>query len=165
MHRFENFYMNDIVLRGKAVMGDHMLNNKEILTSILKTSQMGQTGIRSLLNVKMDASLRRDLRSQLQEYASIESQAQSIAARRGWHPRSLDPAMEFLAGRMTRMKLTGNKTDSRIADMMIQGNTQGMVKSLRDIHRYAGSDQQVCNLSQKLLNCETANIRQMQDYL
>ena len=165
MHSLENFYWHDAVSPGKADWGDQMLTNKEILTSILKTSQMGKTGIRSLLNVKMDTALRRDLRSQLQEYAVIESQAQSIAARRGWHLRSLDPAMEFLAGRMTRMKLTGNKTDTRIADMMIQGNTQGMIKSLRDIHRYAGSDQQVCSLAQKLLNFETANIRQMQDYL
>ena len=142
-----------------------MYNNKQILTSILKTAQMGQTGIRSLLDVKMDSGLRRELRSQLQEYAAIETQAQSLAAHRGWQLRSLDPAMEFLAGRMTRMKLTGNKTDSRIADMMIQGNTQGMIKSLRDIHRYSGSDKQVTTLSQKLLTCETANIRQMQPYL
>ena len=49
--------------------------------------------------------------------------------------------------------------------MMIQGNTRGMVKGLKDIHQFAQQDEQVCALSQKLLDTETANIRQMQGYL
>ena len=142
-----------------------MRNNKQILTSVLKTAQMGQTGIRSLLDVSMGSGLHRELKSQLREYQSIETQAQALAEARGWQLRSLDPAMAYLAGRMTRMKLLGNASDSRIADMMIQGNTQGMIKSLRDIHQYSGSDSPVTGLSQKLLDCETANIRQMQPYL
>lgn len=142
-----------------------MRNNKEILTSILKTAQMGQTGIRSLLDVNMGSELHRELKSQLREYQAIEAQAQAIADQRGWKLKDLDPAMEYLAGRMTRMKLGRRKSDSRIADMTIQGNTQGMIKSLRDMHQYTGSDCRISTLSQKLLDCETVNIRQMQPFL
>ena len=142
-----------------------MKNNRQILTSILKTAQMGQTGIRSVLDVSMSSGIHRELKSQLREYKAIEDQAHSIASERGWKLRDLDPAMGYLAGRMSRMKLVGNPSDSRIADMMIQGNTQGMIKSLRDIHRYSGSDGPVAALSQKLLDCEMANVRQMQPYL
>ena len=63
------------------------------------------------------------------------------------------------------MKLVGQNADSKIADMMIQGNTRGMVKGLKDIHQFAQQDEQVCSLSQKLLDTQTANIRQMQGYL
>ena len=66
---------------------------------------------------------------------------------------------------MTRVKLNRRNTDSKIADMMIQGNTKGMIKGLKNIHQFPDQDDQVSTLSQKLLDCETANIRQMQTFL
>lgn len=142
-----------------------MLNNKEVLTSIVKTTQMGQAGIRSVLKVSMEPDLRKTLKDQLREYHSIESEAHSTAAMRGWELKESDPALLFMVEHMSRMKLGTRGTQTKIADMMIQGSTQGMIQSLRDIHQYEGSDSQVRILSQKLLDCETANIRQMQSYL
>ena len=49
--------------------------------------------------------------------------------------------------------------------MMIQGNTRGMIKGLKTLHQFGQQDEQINTLSQKLLDCETANIRQMQGYL
>ena len=50
-----------------------MKNSKEILSSVVKTAQMGQTGIRSVLDTSMRPSLRKALESQLREYESIET--------------------------------------------------------------------------------------------
>lgn len=142
-----------------------MKNSKELLSSILKTTQMGQVGIRSVLDTCMQPGLRKALESQLHEYDSIETEAHQIASQRGWELNELDPAVRMMSDMMTRMKLNGKNTDSKIADMMINGNTKGMVKSLKTIHQFQGQDEQVDILSQKLLDCETANIRQMQGYL
>ena len=142
-----------------------MKNSKEILSSVLKTTQMGQLGIRSGLDTSMRPGLRKALESQLREYDSIETEAHSIATQRGWEVAELDPAVRFMTDMMTRMKLRGSNTDSKIAGMMIQGNTKGMIKGLRNIHQFATQDAQVKTVSQKLLDCETANIRQMQGYL
>ena len=142
-----------------------MKNNKEILSSVLKTTQMGQIGIRSVLDTSMRPGLRKALESQLHEYDSIETEAHCIATRRGWELEELDPAVRFMTDMMTRMKLTGRNTDSKIAGRMIQGNTRGMIKGLKNIHQFGGQDEQIHILSQKLLDCETANIRQMQGYL
>ena len=142
-----------------------MKNGKEILTSLLKTTQMGQVGIRSVLDTSMRPGLRKALESQLREYDSIETEAHSIATQRGWELQELDPAVRMMADMMTQMKLNGKNTDSKIADMMIQGNTRGMIKGLKNIHQFADNDEQISILSQKLLDCETANIRQMQGFL
>lgn len=142
-----------------------MKNNKEILSSVLKTTQMGQVGIRSVLDTSMRPGLRKALESQLQEYDSIETEAHSLASQRGWELSELDPAVRFMTDMMTRMKLNGRNTDSKIADMMIQGNTRGMIKGLKNLHQFGGQDDQIHILSQKLLDCETANIRQMQGFL
>ena len=83
-----------------------MKNSKELLTSVLKTTQMGQVGIRSVLDVSMRPGLRKALESQLREYDAIESEAHAIASQRGWELPELDPAQRFMADAMTRMKLT-----------------------------------------------------------
>ena len=142
-----------------------MKNSKEILSSVVKTAQMGQTGIRSVLDSSMRPSLQKALESQLREYDSIETEAHTIASQRGWELKELDPGARMMTDMMTRMKLHGRNTDSKIADMMIQGNTRGMVKGLKNLHQFPSSDSQVQMVSQKLLDCETANIRQMQGYL
>lgn len=142
-----------------------MKSNREMLCSILKTTQMGQVGIRSVLDTSMRPGLRKALKSQLKEYDSIEDEAHVIASQRGWELPELPPGRRMMSGMMTRMKLGHGNSDSKIADMMIQGNTRGMITSLKDLHQWGSQDSRVSALSQKLLDCETANIRQMQSFL
>jgi len=142
-----------------------MKTSRQVLSSVLKTTQMGQVGIRSVLDTSMRPGLRKTLESQLQEFDAIESEAHSIASQRGWELPELDPAVRLMTDVMTRMKLHRANTDSQIAGMMIQGNTKGMIKGLKELHQFPESDDQISILSQKLLDCETANIRQMQSFL
>lgn len=141
-----------------------MTNSKEILTSVLKTAQMGQVGIRSVLDAGTRPALREALADQLQEYDSIESEAHAIASQRGWELQELDPMKRFLSDRMVRLRLDRGNCDSKIAAMMIQGNTKGMIKSIQMLNHYTGEDR-IRIVAQKLLDCETANIRQMKGFL
>ena len=142
-----------------------MKQNQEVLSTLLKTIQIGQTDIRSVLDTTMRSSLRNALKDQLQEYDSIETEAYTLALQRGWDLVELDPGRRFLRDRMNRMKLNSRNTDSRIADILIQGNTKGMIRGLKNLHQFEGLDHQIRILSQKLLDCETAHIRQMQGFL
>lgn len=142
-----------------------MKNSKEMLSSILKTTQMGQVGIRSVLDTNMRPGLRKALESQLREYDLIESEAHSIASQRGWELPELQHGTRLMADMMTRSKLKFGNTDSKIAGMMIQGNTRGMITGLKNAHQFNKQDEQINILTQKLLDCETANIRQMQNFL
>lgn len=142
-----------------------MKNSKEMLTSALNTVQMGQLGIRSALDQTFRADLRQALESQLKEYDGIETQVDSIASSRGWELKEIDPAVRVMSNMMLKMRLIGGDTDSKIASMMINGNTRGMILGLKNLHRFSGKDAPVENLCQKLLDTEVENIRQMQGYL
>ncbi len=142
-----------------------MKTGKDMLSSILKTTQMGQIGIRSVLKSTMSDDLRQALHSQLREYDAIETQAHTIAKGRGWRLKELNPALRMMADTMSRTKLSMGSNDSKVAAMMVQGNTRGVIKGLKNEHRYGGSDSQVFQLSQKLLACENDNIRQMERFL
>ena len=98
-----------------------MKSSKDMLTSILKTTQMGQIGIRSVLDTHVQPGMRSALESQLQEYDSIETQARDIASQRGWELDEVDPAIRAMANMTTRMRVPKKYPDSKIADMMIRG--------------------------------------------
>lgn len=61
-----------------------MNNSKELLASVLHTTQMGQTGIRSVRDHAIRSGLKQELDQQLTEYDTIEKEALRIAASRGW---------------------------------------------------------------------------------
>ena len=142
-----------------------MKPNQQVLSALLKTIQLGQTQIRSILDTSLGSGLRSTLEKQLREYNSMETEACTLALQRGWELPELDPGVRFLKDRITRMKLNGRSTDSRIADILILGNTKGMIQGLKQLHQLGEQDPQIRILSQKLLDCETAHIRQMQAYL
>ena len=142
-----------------------MNTNQQMLSSILKTTQMGQVGIRCVMNSVTGPELRKALQSQLQEYDKIEDEAHAIARQHGWQLPELQQATKVMSTAMSRMKMCFDSSDSKIADMMIQGNTRGMVTSLKDQHRWNSTDDRIKALSQKLLDSEDANIRQMQPFL
>ena len=142
-----------------------MKDSQKILNSLLTTVQMGQVGIRSVIDKAVRTDLKKALKSQLKEYDSFESQAYHIAAARGWKLKEVDPTVKGMAGMMSRAKLAFGAQDSKIAGMMIQGNTRGVIMGLKDLHQGQQIDQQVRDISQRLLDTEEANIKQMQGFL
>ena len=142
-----------------------MKDNIDVLSSILKTTQMGQIGIRAVINKAVKPELKLALKQQLEEYDSIEQQAHAIATDKDWEIRELDPALKAMAIMYAKTNLTFGFVDSKIAAMMIQGNTRGLIKGLKTAHHIKNGDMRVLSLSQKLLECEKANIQQMQGYV
>lgn len=141
------------------------MNNLDFLTGLLKTIQRSQTEMRGILDFLMGSSLRITIQTQLKEFEKIETETLAIAQQRGWELKALDPFMRFMADRIIRFKLSRRNSDSRIAEIMIRNNTKDMIYTLKNLHQYRGQDSRVCILSQKLLDCATAYIRQMQRYL
>ena len=142
-----------------------MESSKDLLTSVLKTTQMGQIGIRSVLKNSLNPTLRTALNAQLDEYNAIEKEAISIAKSKGWKLDNLDPAIRSMTDIMVKSRLCFGNRSSKAAAMMIRGNTRGMIKGFKNLHHLYNSDQRISLLTQKLLDCEEENIRQLQGFL
>lgn len=143
----------------------NMKGSKDLLSSALKTTQMGQIGIRSVLKCHVSPQLQEALKSQLHDYDALEQEAHAIAAARNWPVKELDPGIKAMTDMMTRTRLSFGNTSSKAAAMMIQGNTRGLIKGLKNLHHYSGSDTAVAELTRKLLACEKDNIQQMQGFV
>jgi hypothetical protein len=142
-----------------------MKSNKELLTSVLHTVQMGQTGIRSVRDSAIRPALQQELDEQLKEYDTIEKEALRLAENRGWELSNVNPMVRTMSSMMSQMKLMGGEVDSKIAGMLIQGNTRGIILGVKNLNRSKQDDTQVTQLAQRLLNRENINIQKSQVYL
>lgn len=142
-----------------------MKDSKDLLGSTLKTAQMGQIGIRSILKAPIKANFRTVLRDQLNQYDSIEREAKAIASSRGWELDSLSYGIVGMTNAMVRTHLSFGNTNSKAAAMMINGSTRGIIKGVKNLHAISSSDERVSNLCQKLLDYEQESIRNLQEFL
>ena len=142
-----------------------MINSQRVLNDIIKTSQMGISGINTVMPRTAQPALRQALKCQRREYSDIEQQAKLLAQRKGWKIDQIKPVTRKMGALMSHAQLLTGEPDSKIAGMMIQGNTRGMLLSLKNMRRCDQPDQQVAELAQKLLETEKHNIDSMEGFV
>lgn len=143
----------------------HMIRDCEMLNTIRNTVQMGQIGIESVIPEAEDARFCAALRQQLAEYQKIRQEADSLLKQIGGKKKDPSGMATCCARMASKFKARQEGSTSKIAEMMIEGNTKGMIKSIQNRHQYHGQDGRVEALSQRLLDTELHNIEQMKPYL
>ena len=142
-----------------------MINSQRVLNDIIKTSQMGINGINVVMPKTSQPALRQALKVQRREYSDIEQQAKLLARQKGYQIDQLKPINRKMGALMSKGQLMVGEPNSKIAGMMIQGNTRGMILSLKNMRRCSNPDSEVADLSQKLLETEKNNIVSMQGFV
>lgn len=132
---------------------------------MIQTVQMGRSGINAVKPMAVRTTMHQALVCQEKEYASIEQEAKKLAGQRGYQLKDVSSMITGMSAMSARSRLMWGDRDSKIAGMMIQGNTRGMIQSLKNMRRCSSPDPAVAELAQKLLDTEIANIRQMEDFL
>ena len=126
-----------------------MLTEAELLQYIYQTTEMGRDGIQSVLPHAEDETFHQALEQQLTEYEKLYGATGKMLRERGQEPKGLNPMVKASSEMMSAMKTMADHSTSKIAEMMIQGNTMGMTKSLKHLHDYHGKDERVRDLANK----------------
>ena len=143
-----------------------MENDIPMLQSIRKAAQMGRFGIETVLNETCSRPLRGALRSQLSEYEQLFSEADMLLKDRGAERKNIGPMARLGAFMTAKMRVRSREDPaSAIAEMVVQGNTRGMIKSMSNMRSMGVLDPKVSCLSNRLLQTEQANIDQMKQFL
>ena len=142
-----------------------MLNDTQLLNHVYQTAEMGRDGILSVLKHTENPNLARALRHQLSEYKDLQDTSARMLCERGKKPQGISPITKLSSQVMATMQTKMDHSATKIAEMMIQGNTMGVTKSLRTIHDYNMTDEGVCDIANKLLKTEQDNIEAMKPFL
>ena len=142
-----------------------MLSNTDLLNHIRQTTEMGRDGIDMVMEYAEYKPFRDALQDQKAEYSKLYRAADTMLRVRGGEPHELSAIARLSSELSSSMKTMRDHSTSKIAEMMIQGNTRGMTKSLQCLDQYSGEDKEVKALAEKLLRTEEANIEQMKPFL
>lgn len=143
-----------------------MGNEMEMLNSIRKATQMGCYGIEAVMDETINREFRGALRSQYKEYEEIYEEADRLLNERGGTAKSINPLARYSNALTSKMRVRSSvDPTAKIAELMLQGNTRGMIKSLHNIRTMGYLEPKVATLSRRLLQTEQANINQMKQFL
>lgn len=160
------FSHNFLILMQYIVEVIPLQHDISMLNSIRKTTQMGCYGIQTVFDETANRDFRNALSSQLREYERIYNEADTLLRDRGGKAKNVNPLAKFGSAMSSKMRVRASQDPTaKIAELMLQGNTRGMIKSMHNIRTMGVLDPKVSSLSNRLLQTEQANIDQMKQYL
>lgn len=143
-----------------------MQGDSSMLNSIRQTTKMGSYGIQCVIDETTNGEFRRALRSQLAEYDAIYNEADRLLREKGGRVKNVNPLARYGAAMSSKLRVRASADPTgKIAELMLQGNTRGMIKSIHNIRTMGVLDPKISSLSNRLLQTEQANIDQMKQFL
>lgn len=140
------------------------LPEMELLQYIYKTADMGCEGI-DAVEKHAEQKMLTELKRERGEYERIRGEADLLIRRGGEKPAGNGMMAKWSAELMSMGQMALDDSRSRIAEMMIQGTTMGIVKTIRHLRDYEGDDPAARQLGKQLLETQENNVEKMKAYL
>ena len=141
-----------------------MLPEMELFQYIYKTADMGCQGI-DTVEEHAEKRLREELRRERQEYRAIRDEADGYIRQRGDTPAGVGTMARVSAEWMSKGQLAMDDSRGKIAEMMIQGTTMGVTKTIQHLRDYDGEDESALRLGERLLEIQEENVEEMKRFL
>lgn len=139
--------------------------NIECLNKIYQGAQMGCESISCLTEKVTDANLLNDLHEQHDQYAKISCQASQALSQRKAVPKENGPLAQAGLWSGVQLNTLMDKSADHIAEIMINGNTMGLIETTRTMRQYTDVQPEIQSLGQTLIQAEEAGIQKMKNYL
>ncbi|MBR2715036.1 MAG: hypothetical protein IKB73_02370 [Ruminococcus sp.] len=141
------------------------MNDEKMLNMISKNAEMGVVGIDAVKDYATSDKFKNELDVQRREYNKIYKSAHNMLKENGCDVSHPSPMAKISTEMMSRMKTMTDPTDSKIAEMMLQGSAMGVAKVIRNKNEYGGDNEEIRDLADKLRKTEELNIENMKRYL
>lgn len=140
-------------------------DNKEFLNKIYQNAQMGSNSITYVSEKTDDTELLLQLQIQLQEYNEIASEAADALLENDNIPKEKGPFAQVGLWSSVQMNTLVDKSASHIAEMMMQGNSMGVIDMAKALRKYKNADKETVALGEKLIKTEEENFQRMKPFL
>ncbi|MBR5519672.1 MAG: hypothetical protein IKU55_03035 [Clostridia bacterium] len=142
-----------------------MKKTVRLLNDICKNTEMGTDGVKMMQRYCKHPSMHAALSHQLDEYDEIYTQASDLLAQYGKSPKKIPAAGKIATHLATTAKAWHGLSTSKIAEMMINGNTMGVIQITRSARKCKGCDDQAATLAETLAQTEERNVDDMKRFL
>ncbi len=160
----------------KTVLTENKDKSKEIeqnfkktcdfLNELYKNVQMGKLAFECLLPRIKDTELKEELLSQFCDFEALSTKISSALIKLGKAPNSSLGLAKPMLKRSISLTLTFNSSTNKIADMVTQGDNQGIMDINRLINSTTGKvSENAISLARELLELEQRHIDKLKKWL
>ena len=139
--------------------------NVEILNKIHKGIVMGMESI-SVIEPKVgDRNFRDDLNYQYNEYGKILDKINSTAETSNIQLEDTTTGEKVMGWATLQMNTIMDKSNSQISEILIRGNTMGIIEGRKLLNQNPDATQEVKNIINEFVKIQENNIEKLKTYL
>lgn len=139
---------------------------EKLLNNIYQNVKMGVDAINTLLPKVEDQAMRQDLTTQLLGYEEFSTQATKLLLEQGKTPKEISAFQKIPAEAGIHMNTLRDRSNSNIAEMMINGSIMGIIDTTRTLNQCRETcPRQLTQLAHDIIDFEDNNVTRMRAYL
>ena len=142
-----------------------MDNNRYILNELNKGLKMGMDSISNVSEKVQDDRFKQDLKYQYDEYNKILNEVNDELTNYDDFPKELNPMQRAMGWMGVKMNTMTDKSNSKIAEMMIQGTNMGIIEGVKLLNQNPDADEKVKSVLNKFIKFQENTVEQLKKYL
>ena len=139
--------------------------NRYILNELNKGIKMGMDSISNVSEKVQDDRFKQDLKYQYDEYNKILNEVNNSLTDYDDFPKELNPMQKAIGWMGIEMNTLADKSNSKIAEMMIQGTNMGIIEGVKLLNQNPEADIEVKNVLNKFVKFQENTVEQLKKYL
>ena len=142
-----------------------MDNNRYILNELNKGIKMGMDSISNVSEKVQDDRFKEDLKYQYDEYNKILNDVNNELTNYDDFPKELNPMQKAMGWMGIEMNTLTDKSNSKIAELMIQGTNMGIIEGVKLLNQNPEADTEVKNVLNRFVKFQENTVEQLKKYL
>jgi len=146
---------------------DKMKDKNELLEYIYQTTDLGKKGLIHLLQAleNKDNKIKKDIEKQLEGYEELHKETEKLLDNK-IKPKDKGPFIELMNKMGVNMNVMMDNSDSKVAEIIIQGLTMGIVEMEKKIKSYEKEvEKDIVKLAKKVLKYQEKCLEEIKKYL
>ena len=142
-----------------------MDTNRYILNELNKGIKMGMDSISNVSEKVQDDRFKQDLKYQYDEYNKILNEVNNELTNYDDFPKELNPMQKAMGWMSVEMNTLTDKSNSKIAELMIQGTNMGIIEGVKLLNQNPDADKDVKETLNKFVKFQENTVEQLKKYL
>ena len=143
----------------------YMNTNEEMLQFLHKSAEMSVSATEKLIAKTQDSKLKSELITQLSGYRGFQREAADCLMSHGLKPQSESGKTKVMSNFGMAVNTMIDSSASHIAEMMINGNTMGIIKMQKHLNRNTSCPAKTRDLCGNMIEFEKKCIDRLGSYL
>ena len=147
---------------------NNMKDKNELLEYIYQTADMGKNSLETLLNALegKDNKIKVVVEKQLKEYEKYYDKSEKLLKKNKVKPKTKGVMTEMMSKMGINMNVMKDNSDAKMAEMLIQGLTMGIVEMEKKIKDYKDEvDKDIIKLAKDVLKFQEKSLDEIKEYL